>query len=270
MDARERYFWDLTGYLVVRNVLTAEELSECNAAIDHCMERTAARPRQRRHPRQVQRAPRQPANRPSPTCSNYPIPTANPSAAYWSIPKSSAASTQCAARGSATTTAPGSPTVPREPRASSCTARASPIDPTWPTITKTASSTALAVTVTWQLADCKAGDGGFACVPGSHKAKFPMPRRRALLRRANGRGPPARAPSRRRHFLHGRSPNPRHPTLAKRCAAPTLPSTSTPAAPPPARRLHRVSRARSLLGRSYRRGDDTRATRRHVTAPVPV
>ena len=31
------------------------------------------------------------------------------------------------------------------------------------------------VTVTWQLADCKAGDGGFACVPGSHKAKFPMP-----------------------------------------------------------------------------------------------
>ena len=29
MDARERYFWDLTGYLVVRNVLIAEELSEC-------------------------------------------------------------------------------------------------------------------------------------------------------------------------------------------------------------------------------------------------
>ena len=28
MDARERYFWDLAGYLVVRNVLTAEELSE--------------------------------------------------------------------------------------------------------------------------------------------------------------------------------------------------------------------------------------------------
>ena len=44
MDARERYFWDLTGYLVVRNVLAAEELSECNAAIDHCMERMQQSP----------------------------------------------------------------------------------------------------------------------------------------------------------------------------------------------------------------------------------
>ena len=44
MDARERYFWDLTGYLVVRNVLTAEELSECNAAIDHCMDQMQQSP----------------------------------------------------------------------------------------------------------------------------------------------------------------------------------------------------------------------------------
>ena len=32
------------------------------------------------------------------------------------------------------------------------------------------------VTVTWQLADVRAGDGGFACVPGSHKSQFPMPK----------------------------------------------------------------------------------------------
>ena len=31
------------------------------------------------------------------------------------------------------------------------------------------------VTVTWQLTNCKAGDGGFACVPGSYKARYPMP-----------------------------------------------------------------------------------------------
>ena len=34
MDARERYFWDLTGYLVVRQVLTADEVVEANEAID--------------------------------------------------------------------------------------------------------------------------------------------------------------------------------------------------------------------------------------------
>ncbi len=28
MDAKERYFWDVTGYLVLRGVLSAEELKE--------------------------------------------------------------------------------------------------------------------------------------------------------------------------------------------------------------------------------------------------
>jgi hypothetical protein len=31
------------------------------------------------------------------------------------------------------------------------------------------------ITVQWQLTDVNAGDGGFCCVPGSHKSKFPMP-----------------------------------------------------------------------------------------------
>ena len=32
-----------------------------------------------------------------------------------------------------------------------------------------------AVTVAWQLRDVRAGDGGFACVPGSHKAYYKLP-----------------------------------------------------------------------------------------------
>ena len=35
MDQRERYFWDLTGYLVVPGVLTAEAIDEANQAIDY-------------------------------------------------------------------------------------------------------------------------------------------------------------------------------------------------------------------------------------------
>ena len=31
------------------------------------------------------------------------------------------------------------------------------------------------VTVSFQLGDCNAGDGGFACVPGSHKSRYPLP-----------------------------------------------------------------------------------------------
>jgi len=32
------------------------------------------------------------------------------------------------------------------------------------------------VTVSWNLADVNTGDGGFACVPGSHKSRYPMPK----------------------------------------------------------------------------------------------
>ena len=39
MDAKERYFWDLTGYLVVKNVLAKEDLEIANAAIDYCADR---------------------------------------------------------------------------------------------------------------------------------------------------------------------------------------------------------------------------------------
>jgi len=39
MDAKERYFWDITGYLVVKNVLSTEELEVANEAIDYCADR---------------------------------------------------------------------------------------------------------------------------------------------------------------------------------------------------------------------------------------
>ena len=39
MNANERYFWDVTGYLVIKNVLSTEELSAANEAIDYCADR---------------------------------------------------------------------------------------------------------------------------------------------------------------------------------------------------------------------------------------
>jgi hypothetical protein len=43
MSDEEKYFFDLTGYLVVRGALTAEEVSECNDAIEHYADRLRAR-----------------------------------------------------------------------------------------------------------------------------------------------------------------------------------------------------------------------------------
>ena len=35
--------------------------------------------------------------------------------------------------------------------------------------------------VAWALTDCGPGDGGFACIPGSHKSNYPTPREVTLL-----------------------------------------------------------------------------------------
>ena len=40
--------------------------------------------------------------------------------------------------------------------------------------------------VSWMLADCNPGDGGFACIPGSHKSHYPTPRDVARLEKDLG------------------------------------------------------------------------------------
>ncbi|MCS5609304.1 MAG: hypothetical protein NZ961_02760 [Candidatus Poribacteria bacterium] len=35
MNADERYLFDLMGYVIIPDVLTAEEVKQCNQAIDH-------------------------------------------------------------------------------------------------------------------------------------------------------------------------------------------------------------------------------------------
>jgi hypothetical protein len=37
-DKKERYFWDLTGYLVLRGVLSKSEIREVNAALDYVID----------------------------------------------------------------------------------------------------------------------------------------------------------------------------------------------------------------------------------------
>ena len=38
MDPKERYFWHLTGYLIVRNVLAKSEIEKVNAALDYVID----------------------------------------------------------------------------------------------------------------------------------------------------------------------------------------------------------------------------------------
>ena len=47
MNEDQKYLFDLTGFLIVENALTPEEVAQCNAAIDHHIERTQGTARTR-------------------------------------------------------------------------------------------------------------------------------------------------------------------------------------------------------------------------------
>ena len=140
VSEEEKYYFDLRGYLVVRNALTAEEVSECNAAIDHFADQISA------YPDSLARG----SSALQGTTSRQQLsgmlggrpPTANPFAACWSIPPSSLASTNSAARAFASITAPCSSAPPREPKGTTCTARASLLAPPLGITSKTAESIA--------------------------------------------------------------------------------------------------------------------------------
>lgn len=38
MNEEQKYLFDLTGYIIVENALSTEEVGQCNAAIDHYIE----------------------------------------------------------------------------------------------------------------------------------------------------------------------------------------------------------------------------------------
>ena len=73
MDARERYYWDLTGFLVLRKVLTDDEVKAANDAIDYLGDRVINGTDEesdflRKHAR-----PRIEANTLTRTSNNYPF-----------------------------------------------------------------------------------------------------------------------------------------------------------------------------------------------------
>ena len=111
VSEEEKYYFDLRGYLVVRNALTPEEVGECNAAIDHFTDQIAAYPGTLARDSSALQG----------TTSRQQLtgmlgcrpPTANPFAACWSIPPSSLASTNSADRAFASTTAPYSSAPPK-------------------------------------------------------------------------------------------------------------------------------------------------------------
>lgn len=173
MDAKERYFWDLTGYLIVRNVLTPEEIAAANAAIDACMDRMTQGEDNNRSRDSVslqgkgQKILDNTIELEKPFCDPFRKMLVHPQVVV-------RLNEMC---GKGFRYDHGSWVAFSEQGTEGFTLHGSG-EPHQPNVAyhhQYGRMYCNGVTATWQLADGAAGAGGFACVAGSHKSGFPMP-----------------------------------------------------------------------------------------------
>ncbi len=175
-DQRERYFWDLTGYLIVRGVLTPAEIASANEAIDTLLERvTSGDAGQETKDSSFLKGTgarwyhgQNLLSLPEPYCRPFRSLLAHPavvSRLNWmcgpGFRLDHGPQFNNAIKGTEGLRLHGAGEPHREFVAYHH---------------QNGESYCGGVTVTWNLADCPAGRGGFACAPGSHKSGFPMPR----------------------------------------------------------------------------------------------
>ncbi len=178
MDAKERYFWDLQGHLIVRNVLSSKELEALNHALDYVIESGAINQSEENRGAADSAFLRGAGPRwaHGTNLLNLPKPHCEPVRQLLAHPQIvSRLNVMCgkgfrldhgpqfnnAVKGTAGLTLHGAGDPHRDYVAYHH---------------QNGATYCGGVTVTWNLTDCPKNKGGFACVPGSHKSKFPMPK----------------------------------------------------------------------------------------------
>ena len=170
IEYKEFYFWDLCGYLVLRNVMTPEDLKLANEAVDRFEDRIVVGEELARGSKSMAGTGRPLlgglTELPKPYCEPFRKMIAPPAVVRrltWmkgSGFRTGGGTAFCAVKGTS---------------GHSLHDGNEPLSPSRGYVFKNGRSYAETVTVTWQLRDVTAKDGGFACVPGSHKAQYPMP-----------------------------------------------------------------------------------------------
>ena len=172
-DGRERYYWDLTGYLVARGVLSVEEIATANAAIDSVLGEITMREQGTGDSRFLKGTGarwyrgQNLLNLHQPHCEPFRDLLVHPavvSRLNWmcgpGFRLDHGPQFNNAVKGTEGLSMHGADEPHREFVAYHH---------------QNGESYCGGVTVTWNLTDCPAGGGGFACVPGSHKSQFRMP-----------------------------------------------------------------------------------------------
>lgn len=170
IDHDEFYFWDLNGYLVLRGVMDEAWLAAANEAVDRFADRIEVGEELARGSQALAGT-----GRPLlPGLLELPAPYCDPFRRMVAHPVVEHRLNWMGASGGRMGGATGFVSVKGTSGHSLHDAN-EPLNPGRGYVYQNGRSFCEAVTVTWQLRDVKAGDGGFACVPGSHKAYYKMP-----------------------------------------------------------------------------------------------
>jgi hypothetical protein len=176
MTDHERYLFDLRGYLVVENVLTPEELTACNEAIERHRDLIRPRPREQSlsggSPALLGEEGRLEITRgllqlDRPWCEPFRRLLVHPGIVSYL--------TELIGPGFRLDHGPGLIGMRQGTEGHVLHGGGEPYDPAQYYFHKNGRMYNGLTVVAWQLTDVNDGEGGFCCVPGSHKSNFPCP-----------------------------------------------------------------------------------------------
>ena len=176
MSDEERYFFDLSGYLVVRNTLDTEDLAECNAAIDHFADHVSTRSVEKDSLSGGSSALRGAQGRMELTgMLGWPAPYREPFRRLLVHPVVVSRLNLMSGKGFRLDHGPLLIGAEAGAEGHQLHGAGEPFSPSVWYHQQNGKINCRGVTVAWQLADVNKGDGGFCIVPGSHKTREPTP-----------------------------------------------------------------------------------------------
>ena len=175
MNANERYFWDVTGYLVIKNVLSTEELSAANEAIDYCADRIGQAEDNKGAGESTFLRGTGPRWLHGTNLLNINPPHCDPFRRMLVHPTVVSRLNLMCGKGFRLDHGPQFNNAVKGTAGLTLHGSGDPHKPYVAYHHQNGNLHCAGVTVTWNLTDAPAGGGGFVCVPGSHKSKFPMP-----------------------------------------------------------------------------------------------
>ncbi len=176
MTDHERYLFDLHGFLVVENALTPEEVVACNEALDRHGDLIRPRPPEQslsgsaaalRGEQGRLEITRNLLTLEKPWCEPFRCLLAHPRIVPYL--------NELIGAGFRLDHGPGLIGAVQGTEGHVLHGGGEPYDPSQYYLHKNGRMYNGLTVVAWQLTDVKAGDGGFCCVPGSHKANYPCP-----------------------------------------------------------------------------------------------